>query len=247
MDDCIHSGRVGRVKMSQGCSEHLEEGSYHWPRWERLQKKQDFSRDLKLDFERSKWMLGDVKHTSVETKAMSISRSKFSQDGNTQNVSIWGAWGVDMRLGSWMDSQQKMRRTRRTLRWKQEGSSPLRKDSKCRFMKQWITNSNSIAGEDWEWWRPGWQTLSLCKVQLFCAGRLSRGPGDGTVSQALSPESVWWGGHPAAPIAIKMMHRKGWWPGDRVMLLKLRWGWWYENLVLMRSYDRSTRAVIRCN
>lgn len=102
-----------------------------------------------------------------------------------------------MRLGSGIDSHLKIRRTRKTLQWKQEGSSPLRKDSKCRFMKEWITNSNSIAGGDWEWWRPGRQTLSLSKVQtkgrqLFWAGRLSRGLGDRRVSHALSQESVWW-------------------------------------------------------
>lgn len=194
-------------------------------------------------------MLGDVKHTSVETKAMSISRSEFSQDGNTQNVSIWEVWDVDMWLGSWMDSQLKIRRTRRTWQWKQEGSSPLRKDSKCRFMKEWITNSSSIAGEDWEWWRPGWQTLSLCKVQtegrqLFWAGQLYKDREMGQLVQRCHRRVCDEGGNPAAPIAIKMMHRKGWWPGDRVVLLKLRWGWWYENLVLMRSY---VRAVIRCN
>lgn len=54
------------------------------------------------------------------------------------------------------------------------------------------------------------------------------------------------GGNPAAPIAIKMMHRKGWWPGASEASL----GWWYENLGLMRSYDRDLHvlcAVIQCN
>lgn len=55
---------------------------------ENIVEEASFSRDLKLGFERSEWMLGDVKHTSVETKAMSMSRSEFSQDGNTQNINI---------------------------------------------------------------------------------------------------------------------------------------------------------------